>query len=472
MLSAITFAGMIALMAWSALACYSLRDFTYSRLESLCALAKRPERFSEILRKQESALLAVELLLTAGTVGSTIAFGIWLAEHPEWRQTAVSVGLAWLGFAAAMVIGADVLPWTIARVASEPFLFYCWPGIRLLQLLFGPLLRVSRWMDRAAHRLVGRGEPEADDAAVINEEIRTVVDEGQRDGYLESGARTMIHRVMELQDEDVRAIMTPRTAMFCIDVESTLDEARIQLLDSGHSRVPVIGDSPDDILGILLAKDLLRALAAPDSPSRSGVLAIGRSTAEPPSNRSPLVLRDLLREPFYVPETTGIPSLLETMQREHVQIAIVLDEYGGVSGLVTMEDILEEIVGEIADEFDDEDDTRPLIQTLGPLTAEVDALVHIDDLNKQFDFGLPEDGEFDTIGGLIFGQLGRIPEVGESIRVGRALIRVLSADKRRLQRLRMESADAAAAASSGNGSAHNTETTGGTSLPAESAGNS
>src|SRR5262249_2977933 len=176
----------------------------------------------------------------------------------------------------------------------------------------------------------------ADDAAVVGDEIRAVVDEGRREGVIESDAGQMIHRVMELQDEDVAAIMTPRTEMFCIDVESSLDEARLKLIESGHSRVPVIGESTDDILGLLYAKDFLKAVG----PHRSG---------------DPIpVLRDLLREPVYVPVTTQIPALLELLKRKKVHIAIVLDEYGGVAGLVTMEDILEEIVGEIADEFDDE----------------------------------------------------------------------------------------------------------------------
>ena len=205
----------------------------------------------------------------------------------------------------------------------------------------------------------------------------------------------MIQRVMQLQDEDVGAIMTPRTEMDCVSADLTLEEARKQLIESGHSRIPVIGDSTDDVLGILYAKDLLKALA----PTRNG--------------QTIPVLRDIIREPVFVPITTAIPSLLELMKRQKIHIAIVHDEYGGVAGLVTMEDILEEIVGEIADEYDEEqvaDDIHKLNET----AVEDSASVRLDELNRQFDFGFPEDGEFDTVGGFVFSQKGSMPSPGES----------------------------------------------------------
>ena len=224
---------------------------------------------------------------------------------------------------------------------------------------------------------------------------------------------------MELQDEDVAAIMTPRTEMVCVDVESSLDEARWRLIESGHSRVPVIGESTDDILGLLYAKDLLKALPAQ------------RTAGESIS-----VLRDLLREPVHVPVTTEIP-LLELMKRKKVHLAIVLDEYGGVAGLVTMEDILEEIVGEIDDEYDKPEEAEE-IHIVSPTVTEVDGRVHLDDLNELFHYGLPEDGEFDTIGGFVFSQLGRVPSVGEAISWKQLKFTVLTADRRKITRLRIE----------------------------------
>ena len=199
----------------------------------------------------------------------------------------------------------------------------------------------------------------------------------------------------------------------------TLEEARQQLIESGHSRIPVIGDSTDDVLGILYAKDLLKALA----PTRSG-------QAIP-------VLRDIIREPVFVPITTAIPSLLELMKREKVHIAIVHDEYGGVAGLVTMEDILEEIVGEIADEYDEEQ-VGDEIHELDEKSVEVSARVRLDELNRRFDFGLPEDGEFDTIGGFVFAQKGSMPSAGESFGWQKLLFTIINADARMVKRLRID----------------------------------
>ncbi len=353
MIVLIAIGGFLLVACWSALGCYALRDFSYSRLEEICNQRGRSQRFSEILRQQESALLGLELLLSLSTlcVAASVGLGIgW----PRAQEAALTQSFPWdfvaeyIFLVLAVLLVADILPWCIARVASEPFLDRWWPVINSVQYLLWPLLSLAKWLDRMAHRLVGRGEPEEDDASVLSDEIRTVVDEGQREGYLEQGARVMIHRVMELQDEDVGGIMTPRTDMFSIPLGASLEEARQKLISSGHSRVPVVADSPDEIVGLLYSKDLLKAL-------------------DPACARDSLPkLSEILREPKYIPETTGIAALLEMMQREHFQMAIVLDEYGGVAGLVTMEDILEEIVGEIADEYDTlegESPVKRLLQT-------------------------------------------------------------------------------------------------------------
>ncbi len=414
---------LLLLLAGSSLACYSLREFSYSRLEDLCQRRGRPDRFRDILEFSESAHLVLGLCRMCLTLAIT-ALVCWRlgfqTAWPDWQRAAFwGIVLQFFGIALVILIAADLVPWVISRVGSERTLCTFWPLIRLVRQLGSPILGIAQFFDRLAHRLAGRGSPAANEAADLGDEIRTVVDEGRREGVIESDAGQMIHRVMELQHEDVAAIMTPRTDMFCIDVESSLEEARVQLNESGHSRVPVIGDSTDDILGLLYAKDFLKALA----PLRPG---------------DPIpVLRDLLREPVYVPMTTQIPSLLELMKRKKIHIAMVLDEYGGVAGLVTMEDILEEIVGEIADEFDDHEHLDPIL-IVSPTVAEVDARVHLDDLNERLHYDLPEDGEFDTIGGFVFSQLGRVPSVGEVVPWKQYRFTVLTADKRTITRLKIE----------------------------------
>lgn len=413
----------LILLASCALACYSLRDFSYSRLEDLCQRANKPQRFESIRQNDESALLVLELcrtvllLLTSAGLCWWIGFGApqlrW--ESAEFWQRAASFAV----WTVLTLLAADLAPWVVSRVGSEWVLCTFWPVINLVRRLGRPVLSTAHYCDRIVHRITGRGSPEAAEAAAIGEEIRAVVNEGAREGVIETESGQMIHRVMQLQHEDVAAIMTPRTDMYCIDVESSLEEARQNLIESGHSRVPVIGESTDDILGLLYAKDFLKALA----PHR-------------PGEKIP-VLRDLLREPVYVPITTQIPALLELMKRKKIHIAMVLDEYGGVAGLVTMEDILEEIVGEIGDEFDDHDHLEQ-IQVVSPTVAEVDARVHLDDLNERMHYDLPEDGEFDTVGGFVFSQLGRVPSAGEAVAWKHLKFTVLSADKRTITRLRIE----------------------------------
>jgi CBS domain containing-hemolysin-like protein len=226
----------------------------------------------------------------------------------------------------------------------------------------------------------------------------------------------MIHRVMELREVETGSIMTPRTDMICIRAEATLEEARELLLQAGHSRIPVIGESTDDIIGILYAKDLLRYVNI--------------------VNGQPVALKEIVREPYYVPETTGIDKLLEMMKRERVHVAIVVDEYGGVAGLVSMEDILEEIVGEIVDEYDAAEDTG--IVAVSPDIIDVDSRVHIDDLNEQFQLDLPEDADYDTVGGFVFRQLGRVPVNGDQFTWGRLRVTVKKADKRRIHKIRLQ----------------------------------
>ena len=182
--------------------------------------------------------------------------------------------------------------------------------------------------------------------------------------------------------------------------------------------MPVVGASTDDIIGILYAKDLLRHLS------------------NGPSSR--LTMREVVREPFYVPETIGIDKLLESMKRRHIHIAIVLDEYGGVAGLVTMEDVLEQIVGEIVDEYDTAEDTG--IRQTAAGSVEVASWVRIDDLDEQFGFGFPPDEDYDTIGGFMYSQLGRIPKKRDALTWNQLRLTVLEADKRRIHKIRIETA--------------------------------
>ncbi|MBS0202535.1 MAG: HlyC/CorC family transporter [Planctomycetes bacterium] len=422
---------LLLLAFWSALGCDSLRDFSYSRLEELCEANGVPDRFGKVLKEQGAALLVLEFVLTSVTLALSGIICVWIgwpivADGQMTQRIGWTFILQYATFALLTFFFADVLPWTIARVAAERFLYRWWPVIELLQTLLKPGLWIANQLDRYAHRIAGRAKPDEDDASVLEQDIRSVVEEGEREGVLQQGSTVMIQRVMELQDEDVGAIMTPRTDMHCVPADCTLEEARKILIESGHSRMPVIGDSTDDVLGILYAKDLLKAL----EPHRTG---------EPIA-----VLRDIIRDPVYVPLTIRIPAMLELMKRQKIHIAMVHDEYGGVAGLVTMEDILEEIVGEIADEYDEEQAGDEIQTEAG--VVEIEARVRLDEINRQFDFDLPETDDFDTVGGFVFSQFGRIPTVGETLDWNQLRFTVLEADTRRIQRLRIEQLDGVALA--------------------------
>lgn len=402
-----------------ALAGYALRDFSRKRVDELCKSRGVEYRFRTILDEHQQALLAMELGFAATFFG---LLGLIICQSDAWSLYSpdpVGIGAFFgqlLTLAAILVGWAIVIPRTWARVAGERFLVRAWPLIRLLRNLLSPALRLAAKFDQLTHRLAGVPEPDNGTLSSLTKEILAVVDEGQRDGILEPQARKMIRRVMEMQQEDVAAIMTPRTEMHVLQMETPLDEARAVLLEGGHSRVPVVSGSTDDIIGILYAKDLLQHL---DNTN-------GRVVA----------LKNIVREAIYVPETTAIDKLLERMKREHVHIAIVIDEYSGVAGLVTLEDILEEIVGEITDEYDPEEEEE--IHQISSDVIEVDARVHVDELNEQFELDLPENGDFETIGGFVFNQLGRVPQVGETFTWRNLRLTVLNVGKRKIHKLRIE----------------------------------
>ena len=421
------------------LLCFSLRDFSRSRLEQFCEQRRRSARFGEILLNHRKALLLCEvllLILIVGAVWGAVKSGTFVVfQFPVGGTWYVIAG--WILRMVALFVSAGflfvVLPWTIARVRGEVLLCRIWPWLSPGSRLFTPCWQFAMQLDRLVHRMFGVPEPESETAGnLLTEELLTVVDESRRQGVIQSNASKMIHRVVDLHTEDVAAIMTPRTDMVTTDADTPLRTAQRQLLENGFSRVPVIGDGIDDIVGILYARDLLAYSSESDQTDDSMTAA------------------DLVREVLYAPESQGIGDLLEAMRQKKVHMAIIVDEYSGVSGLVTLEDILEEIVGEISDEYDSEDGTLWKEQSDG--RTDVDARYHLDDLNEEFGYGFPEDEEFDTIGGFVLSCFGRIPVAGEEHFWHNLKLTVLDADERHLIRVRIEG-DASAVQPEHNSSA-------------------
>jgi CBS domain containing-hemolysin-like protein len=251
------------------------------------------------------------------------------------------------------------------------------------------------------------------------EELRLVVDEAHREGRLEGEARDMIRGVIALDEVRVAHVMTPRTAVTSIPASTPWQKAVTIAAESGHTRLPVWDKSPDDVIGILHTRDVLRRLAD----------GFGADAAAP-------TLGPLLRPPWFVPESMSVQKLLREFQRGNTHMAVVTDEFGGVSGVITMEDALEEIVGEIADEHDEA--FADGVRMLSPDACEALAHVRIGVVNRRLDVTLPEEEDFETIGGFVFHQCGRIPEVGERIESHGVRLEVLAATRRRIDLVRVE----------------------------------
>ena len=412
----------LIVIGWAATGAKSLSSFSRHDLNEICRRRNRDERLGAILRRHDRAKLAAETLQVVATAVVVLAGAFWV-QHVE-SPAAPGEEMNWVILGASVVVGALLLlsveiwiPRAVARLWSTPFVFHTWPVWRAAAEVLYPLMLGARFVDALLHRLAGRRH-EAPDEESFEDEIRTIVTEGHREGLLEEDAREMIESVIELSDVQVSEIMTPRTDMLSISVLVTWNEVIDFVIEQGHTRIPAFDKNRDDIVGVLYAKDLLPELAkGVDRQSRSWTA--------------------MLREPYFVPETKPIDVLLQEFQRHRQHMAVVLDEYGGVSGLVTMEDVLEEIVGEITDEYDPD-----LVEGIRPIgdrgAFEVLGNVHVDEINERLGLDLPEEGEFDTIGGFVFSELGHVPIVGEELTWNRARIAVLEATRRRILRLRID----------------------------------
>jgi CBS domain containing-hemolysin-like protein len=401
------------------IAARSLHSFSRHELEEICQARQTPELFADILRHHERVALGVEMVVSL-LIALTVCTGMlwaWLTFAPADISPWIVVIVTAIVLGQIVAIITVWLPWSIARIGAARFLFLTWPIWNIVGRLALPLVWSARVVDSLLHRIAGRAHQEADEES-IEEEIRTIVSEGHREGLLEEEAREMIEGVIELGDVAVSHVMTPRTEIDMIQLATPWDEAVEMIIDSGHTRVPVYDKTRDDIVGMLYSKDLLPELA--------------KAAEEPPRS-----LQELLRKPLFVPETKPVDDLLQLFQKSRTHIAVVLDEYGGVSGLVTIEDVLEEIVGEIDDEYDQKSEAE--IHKIDDDTCEALGRAHVDQINELMSFDLPEEEEFDTIGGFVFAEFGRVPAAGESITWRDAVrVTVLEASRRRINRVRLE----------------------------------
>ena len=314
-----------------------------------------------------------------------------------------------------LVFGLAV-PHAWAKYAGEKILSRTYNLLMLLAIVASPVLYVLRLYDGFVRRLAGIVETTPEEQhEEKQEEFLNGLEQRRMEGVVDEEEQQMIENVLELSDTTADEIMTPRTDIVAVEVNSDLQTVLQTINTAGHTRVPVIEGNIDNIIGLIYAKDLLTE--------------IGKTAAD-------FKLRDKLRKAYFVPETKPLRTLLHEFQNQKLHIAVVLDEYGGTAGVVTLEDILEELVGEITDEYE-KTPPKP-VREIDQNTIETDARTYIDDLNDEFELNLPEDEDYDTIGGFVFSHLGYIPKTAESFDYKNLKFTIASAEARRIKRIRIQ----------------------------------
>lgn len=396
----------------------AVRGAQRHRLLEICRQRGQPERYDEIVAGSETiAFLAASVVAIAAVVATLLASRSLGDMTGGALVIDVPALVAWIVLVWMMLV---VLPMLVTRLAGAAIVVATWGVWKPVVAIAAPAVRCLGAAGAVLGRLFGKAgtEPSGSNS---QDELRLVVDEAHRDGRLEGVARDMIEGVMDLKEARVGQIMTSRTAMITIPVETAWDDVLRIASESAHTRLPVWDRSPDDVIGILHTRELLTQLVA---PPRAGSQPVAHD------------IRPLLRPPWFIPESMSVQKLLRDFQRTHTHMAIVTDEFGGVSGLVTIEDVLEEIVGEIVDEHDEA--LSDGIRMVSPDMCEARAQVRIAELNEKMGIALPEEADFETVGGFVFHQHGRIPEVGRRIESHGVALEVLAATGRRIDLVRIE----------------------------------
>jgi CBS domain containing-hemolysin-like protein len=393
---------------------YIVRTYSRSRLGERIPEPQR-ERWLTWLDEHEWELQTLTGLLRLA-LNLAVLGVVWVGvggelERPATAWLALQVGAITLVLLAVFSIA---IPHAVAVHAGEAVLARSLGLLWLLRLGFWPFGRFFSGIEFVVRRLLGKADhDEREDTERVEQEILDAVSEGEAHGAVDEDQKEMIESVFELDETAVSAIMTPRTDINAVPADASFDDVRRMILEKGHSRIPVYEGTIDHIIGVVYAKDLLRL-----NPG------------------DPFDLRQIMRTAPYVPETKTLAELLAEFRATKVQIAIVLDEYGGTAGLATIEDILEELVGEIDDEYDQR--PPPAMNRIDERTLEVDARVHISEINEELEIELPEEEDYETIGGFVFTTLGKIPVAGEEFRHGHIRVQVVDAEPRRIKRLRIE----------------------------------
>lgn len=390
----------------------ALRVESRARMAERFGRAGRNDQFEMFEATRLRYLLTAVVIKTVLVVAMILMIVQLLGVRVSSLQAGPTIGGIALVVFLLLLFGVAI-PNAWAKCAGESIIVRSLPLLGVLRFLCSPVLYCLLLVDPVVRRLVGVPPQDAKSYAdELEQEILEVVSEGERHGAVDEEEREMIESVIELGDTRVNEVMTPRTEM--IAVEHNLDRSAVlnTIRTHGHSRIPVYEETIDTILGVVYAKDLLLR-----------------------DDHDPFQLGSVMRKVFFVPESKLVRDLLREFREKKVHIAVVLDEYGGTAGLVTIEDILEELVGEIRDEYDPV--APPEFEQIDDTTVEIDARMRVDELNDRLSVNLPEDEDYETMGGLVFSILGKIPTVGERCESSGLTLEVVGAEPRRVTRLRV-----------------------------------
>ncbi len=378
-------------------------------LARLLALKEEMEtkvnRAISLMHAPHEWLAASNLLqLLTRFIGASLLLALFFPKDLTFPSMLMLLGI--LILAAVLVFWLEWLVEVAVTRHPETWAMRIAPYVHTTTVILSPLLLLPLAIGRR------KGEAQEPVSTVTEEELKSMVDAGHEGGVLEGDEREMIYSIFELGDTLVREIMLPRIYINALEVSTPLQEAVDQLIMSGHSRMPVYQESVDNILGLLYAKDLLKVWRKGDQLAS---------------------LHSLLRPATFIPEAKKVDELLEEMQEGHVHMAMVVDEYGGIAGLVTLEDIFEEIVGEIQDEYDQSEEA-PYVQ-VGEDEYIFQGKVDLRDFNEVMDSQLPTE-ETETLGGFIYEQVGRVPTNKETLQVGDINLTIEQVTGRRIRKVR------------------------------------
>lgn len=400
-----------ALSGFFALNGIALQSFRRVKLEEAFAGPGGGRRLDRLDRHLASLKMSVSFCRAISNLVLVVA--IMYLFDPAHKGLASAVQATALAGGILAVFGVAV-PGAWASYAGEKVLSVTLEILFAVRYILYPVVLLMQGVGFLIRRLAGADGEEPTDGESARQEILQVASEGRAEGAVDADEVEMIASIIEFGQTQAGEIMTPRTDIFALPVDMPLEQACENISAAAHTRVPVFQGDLDNIVGVVYVKDLL------------GV--VGKSP--------PATLRSILRKPFFVPESKRLDDLLTEFKARKVHLAIVLDEYGGTAGLITVEDVVEEIVGEIDDEYDL---TEPaLMQRIDEQTSEVDGRMYVDDLNDAMDLNIPDDRDYTTVAGMVFSELGYVPSPGEKLDAFGAKFTVLAADNRKITRLRVE----------------------------------